>query len=103
MAQDEITSVSAAGSASFASNSAFGWESRSSDELKEIVGRGLQGGELFEAARLELDRRASEARRNEEAVEQVEATHTVWRRRGVVVAIGVLVFAVPLIVLIASF
>ena len=47
------------------------WDCLSCEELKEIVGRGVQGGDLFYGASRELQRRATLATN---AAEEAEAT-----------------------------
>ena len=43
------------------------WEGRSSDELRLVIDRGLQGGDLFDAAIREMQRRDAQAPVDEHA------------------------------------
>ena len=59
--QDELAHAGPAAPAIEEPFSAAWWQNRSSDELRAIVHRGVQGGETFFAAATELERRAREA------------------------------------------
>ena len=56
------------------------WEGRSHDQLKEIVNRGLAGGDDFVCAACEMERRSREFLDAEELA-QKEAARIKWRRR----------------------
>jgi len=73
------------------------WDSLSCEELKEIVGRGVQGGDLFYGASRELQRRATLATN---AAEEAEATAVHGKQR--LTQIVLLVIAV-LVMLAAAF
>ena len=87
MAQDKMIH-SGRGAYAPTDDSAFRWESRSSDELMDIIGRGLQGGDLFDAARIEMERRAAEA---QQVTETVEAAENAGEMKLKILAIGAVV------------
>ena len=103
MAQDNVTRLEPRANIAPSSGQIFRWESRSSEELKEIVARGLQGGASFDAARLELERRAAEALQSQAAVKETQAARDARRRWTAITAIAILVFVVPLILLVLGF
>ena len=51
------------------------WESRSGDDLKEILQRGFLGGEMFEAANREMRRRIAALDKAEEEARAASAAH----------------------------
>jgi len=59
------------------------WEGRSHDQLKEIVDRGLAGGDDFVGAACEMERRSREFFEAQERA-QAEAARIRWRRRLIV-------------------
>src|SRR5690349_14229321 len=63
------------------------WQTRSGEELKAIVDRGVLGGELFFAANRELTRRADEAARQSEAA--LAEQERVRRRQALVTMLSV--------------
>ena len=69
------------------------WESLSSEELKSVVSRGVQGGEWFYAASRELQRRAALATTTAE-----EAETSVTRRKQRMTQIAILAVAAFLLV-----
>ena len=100
MAQDSVldNDVAHAGAVVQRSN-ALGWESRSSDELMEIVRRGLQGGDTFDAAQREMERRAAENLRREDASAAAGARR-IRKERVLLAAFATLALAAALAVVI---
>ena len=74
------------------------WQERSQEELRAIVRRGVQGGDMFFAASHEMERRAREADAARDA-ERVVEVRTVKRMRWEVYALLVLMAATGLILL----
>ena len=70
------------------------WETRTSGQLRELIERGLAGGEAFDGAVREMERRDREARRRQEAAEAD------MRRRG---SIALWAAIASLLVAIAAF
>ncbi len=71
-------------------NSPDWWQSRSSDELRAIVQRGVQGGELFFAAAAEMERRArqTEAARDAQQEEAVKTSRRLGWELKLLFAVG---------------
>jgi hypothetical protein len=54
------------------------WESRTAEELRDIINRGFAGGQVFKAANAEIERRAREETRR---LRDLAAAEAVRRRR----------------------
>jgi hypothetical protein len=68
--------------------SAAWWEARSAEELRDIIKRGFAGGEAFQGAVAEAERRAREATRR--LREEAAAAAIIRRKRLKMIAIGAL-------------
>ena len=72
------------------------WESRTAEELRDIINRGFAGGEIFKAANAEIERRAREETRRlrdlaaAEAVARRKRKELIWGVGASVLALAVL-------------
>ena len=63
------------------------WESRTAEELRDIINRGFAGGEIFKAANAEIERRDLAAA---EAVARRKRKELIWGVGASVLALAVL-------------
>jgi hypothetical protein len=72
------------------------WESRTAEELRDIINRGFAGGQIFKAANAEIERRAREETRRlrdlaaAEAVARRKRKELIWGVGASVLALAVL-------------
>jgi hypothetical protein len=76
------------------------WETRSSEELRSIIRGGLEGGDMFDSAVREMERRSRDMSRRAHDAATAEAQHktrqaTVW---GVVVLLGIVAVVAGLLI-----
>ena len=91
MVHDELAHAAAGAPAI---SDTISWETRSSEELRALAGRGIHGGDLYFAAVAELERRAKVS---EEAAD-AERAESVARRRQIIIWLAALFAAVDAVV-----
>ena len=73
------------------------WESRTAEDLRDIINRGFAGGQLFHAANAEIERRAREETRRlrdlaaAQAVSRRKRMEIIWGLAGSALALAALI------------
>jgi hypothetical protein len=88
MVQDELAHAGAG--APISPDTAASWQTCSSEELRDIAGRGVHGGDVYFAAVAELERRA----RVSEETDSAQRAEVAARRREIIIWLAILFAAV---------